>query len=919
MANGSPETEGPPQPDQNPPEGGTPNENEPKLRFGETLRQAREMIDDLSPEVRQGLNLAFRTSTGVENFDESFRKAVDDYDQLPEAYKARSEQEWQGRSPEELPTSRDEFAKILSSIVGFDSPYNPLEVINEGPVRREQVPPRRGGGRPEGVPAREDIKASTIYEDGKKELDRQMGTLPVDADEETKKRYHDRRANLATSVYKNLWDTYGQDLINRATMEGRATRAPTRTEVQLPVVSQYGEIRVNVENSREGVFKAMRDRLGEMETILESFGSQNNAGAMEAISLNIRALRDMGTEALRNPEMLARLREVLYEYNVRQGIEHDFSDEELRAQAREYLRWSEEMRNEFEARLYLHEFFLKFQTITDAEQFRELAPFLKGKYFDVYTKFEEVQDAFVLYDQHGEEFVLGREPSRAEFRKKVKQTLMRKRKLLDQKSKERKREGRNELKGGEEDTKFVRYGEGLMVVDENGNPVVDRKDIDNDPTLNIENLEFEGEELSLEEEREIDRQVAWAQNMAERMWRAMGRQTLFNRVRYKRGEDNPSEEKEFSADFFAGDFLLNRILRDYDWLETQESGLNVWRKLRKGVDLDNFDLILFYMEETKKRFWQEKVAQGLIPVEQRDANGNLLTEKQMIKMWSDPEWNKIAESKFGLKESERPKTAQFMAAAQLEPEDLKKRHQDEHGDGHDEKPKKSDPLKELGMEENEETEGKTGYQLRAQALRKYAHKMTPDAWRVIMRNSFSEMTDNMYGTWIHYQVASPDVVRKTGTEEGKGYFLNPNTDSFTELVTKLSYRGTNRMDEVEHFFENHVVYLAKDRPVHKPGDINANFDELETTLNRVVARGLLTYHKAEEAFDNAFAHHVHGNIPKDLVHAYLTYRKLIYLFDIWAALLGFLAEVGKESFDLEDVLRAGGGGGGGRGHGGGGH
>lgn len=322
--------------------------------------------------------------------------------------------------------------------------------------------------------------------------------------------------------------------INRSLLD-QAFRGPLRDrdagsdeeKVMLYNPNYQQEMPVFIKNTLEAMQKEMRARLNRAESFQRGFSDPMSGVAepLQEVVMWIRALEHSGNKSLNSP-----------------------GEEE---KGKEHIRWAKELRDEFDARAFLHEFFIYFLGKEDENNLFDNSQMMKSKYFNTYFKFKGVQEAIILLENNAERYLRSRGEIITPGGVSADQA---------------------ETKG---DVKLAITKEmAKIVADENEKAKIDTMSDD-----------------------EIIRNYGWAFNMAERVWRISARPAMNDQL-----EQN-GDEPGFISEAYNHDLLYRRALNVVNGAIANKKGFNLWPPLLAGVDLSNKDFFsraLRFIEDVEK-------------------------------------------------------------------------------------------------------------------------------------------------------------------------------------------------------------------------------------------------------------------------------------------------------------------------------
>lgn len=319
--------------------------------------------------------------------------------------------------------------------------------------------------------------------------------------------------------------------IQRNLMNGyEGTRRPSKDdeeEVWVYNTNYQREMPVYIKKTLEAMQGEMRSRLNRAESFTRGFSDPMSGVAepLQEVVMWIRALEQVGNQELGDSKTLDK--------------------------GKERIGWAKELRDEFDARSFLHEFFIYFLGKEDENNLFDNSQMMKSKYFNTYFKFKEVQEAIILLENNAERYLR----SRGEIR----------------------------TPGGVSADQAETKGDVRLALTKEMAKIV----ADENEKIGIEAMSDD----------EIIRNYGWAFNMAERVWRISARPAMYDQLELN------GDEPGFISEAYNHDLLYRRALNVVNGAIANKKGFSLWPPLLAGVDLSNKDFFsraLRFIEEVEK-------------------------------------------------------------------------------------------------------------------------------------------------------------------------------------------------------------------------------------------------------------------------------------------------------------------------------
>ncbi len=570
----------------------------------------------------------------------------------------------------------------------------------------------------------------------------------------------------------------------------------------------YPPTEIPVKKDKEALMDWMRQILNNAErSERESYGAEINAGELQRIAMVMRALREKSRK-----------------------IQGEHPEEAIK-----YMDKAESMREEYEARLYFHEYFVQYRKPEDADRmFDQMSQMLRSRYFKIIFSKPEVRAAFLLHKQKAVEYFRARGENRTkpEDVGKVPQTS--------------------------EDVRFdirIKMAEKLLP-DEWAGKLFNKQKYEDltgeqkaqvDSKVQEELTRFKGGNHG---EEELFQRFGWAQNLAERMWRITGMAAIQDRLDCRTFKKNGQVDKtgSFMGSTNNGDLLMQRALNVMNNFFGSEKAFRFWPKLLQGVDLGNKDFFTFIL--------------GAIVGSERNK-----IKKEMGK-----------ENRSDLSKEE----------IEIIEQELKKRFKEKFD--YDLIRKKDDKKVEIIGEQYRPLNA-TDKEIVAfdssegQKIHEMADAMSDKTMEAIFSYDWDSLSDTAFRGWQWLNLINVDKLRGSqyaGGRDKEAFLINPSAETLAKFVAAMAYRATDQPDIRTKLVENLWTYMAHERKQHT-GLGNANWDELETTLAKAIEAGVVSYAQAKDARKKA--------VNNDLLVAYKAFEKY---FNIWEFLLGLVFDIAKE-------------------------
>ncbi len=252
----------------------------------------------------------------------------------------------------------------------------------------------------------------------------------------------------------------------------------------------------------------------------------------------------------------------------------------------------------------------------------------------------------------------------------------------------------------------------------------------------------------------------WAQRIAERLWRITGRAAFHDGLRPR--DPQKPEEVEFIGEGSGGDFVLRRVFKFKEWLQTSRKSTPVAENLLPYVDLKAVD------------FWSQ-VAGSL--------EGNIL--KQLRGQFSEDEL------------AQDPK--QFKQKLGVENDN------EFHG---------CNTLFEYLKHRAEQTIGST-LGIKKEEIEVGAELKWPKSLEKIgqldMSNiDFNLLGEGFYGTYVYFNIASPEKARDALVGKTSSFLRQPSYDGLKQLVDIFGYQQADQYETKARLLEGFLRLAMSD-------------------------------------------------------------------------------------------------------------
>lgn len=609
---------------------------------------------------------------------------------------------------------------------------------------------------------------------------------------------------------RNAAPINSDELLQRRLLEGlrggvgRAPEHDSNTE-ELIEFSQppYPPIEIPVKIDKGDLMNWMRQILNSAErSERESYGAEINAGELQRIAMVMRALREKSRKINgENPE-----------------------------EARKYMDKAESMREEYEARLYFHEYFVQFRRPEDADRMFDNGQMLRSRYFKIILDKPEVRKALIMYVRSAEGFLkargenrtkpenIGRVPKtkedfRFEFRIKIAREF-----LPD--------EWAGKLFNGQ------RY--------ENLN---EEQKVQVQGKVTEEINRFERDEHGSEE---LFVRFGWAQNLAERMWRIGGVAAVQDRLTGRVIENGQIKKNgEFLDGANNGDLLMQRSINVINNFWSSKDAFSFWPQLLNKVDLGNKDFFTYILGEIVKN--ERKKLEITVKQDHPDLAGDDLKEAV------EQELKEYIQNKFG-----------YTLAR-------KKDDRNEEIRGEEYRPLNASDVAFNGNE--------------GQQIYKLIDQMSDKTLEEIFNYDWDSFSDTTFRGWQWFNLINIDKLRGSQISAGRdkeAFLINPSAETLSKFVALLAYRSGDQPKIRTQLAENLWTYMAHERKQHT-GVHNAGWDELESMLANAIESNVVTHGMAREAMKKA--------VKNDLL---ILYKDVEKYFSWWEFLLGLIFDTFKE-------------------------
>lgn len=491
---------------------------------------------------------------------------------------------------------------------------------------------------------------------------------------------------------------------------------------------------------------------------------------------------------------------VLEVLEVQNGGKNPVTKEDLTPdQIKEQQSWAKKMRFEMKARIDFHKAFLAYESGGSVKEVADAMSKIPSAWLDIIFEFQEkipgteetfnpFVEAIQYYEDHGHEFA------------------------------------RNNIAKGRE-----RFGD---KVQKYLTDFVARKSLGIDPNTDIESLpdEIKGNYKTFIKDKE--KEYAWAQNMAERLFRSTGRAIMYDYlVVNKDGKDkngDPAEERMVDIHYkplnnenveWAGgrdtcDYPMSKILRFRENLATSSESklMRPHLELMDGVDIFGGD------------FWSRTVRGSNV----KNGSGVLVTYRLPREAFEVKVAKKVEEliNQDGVARGDAEGIARRLLLKKYFPVD---------------RPVSTDPRAneyyKADVYADRDDVDNTGEMVGRIDFRQMERKKTKngdlEAGVEFSGIEFEENSgDSPWGIWTVRRLGGAEEAKKGLTENSASFLLNPNFESLSKLISTFDATKDNAWKVKEQLLKNFIKY-ARGKDIEGTGKPRLSEDEILAGVNKL--------------------------------------------------------------------------------------